>query len=139
MAGGSAGADMPTPRYVTSAGLDSPMEDPHGDEDPLLSLDSAVHAASQPEERPHTVTPADTMRPPPLPAHVMEAKREPPVPATSPEEAQQALEVVMSFIEQQGRGFLSFQESIQVGKLMEKLKLQQSTTTVGGSGSRSGS
>lgn len=115
------------------------MEDPHGVEDPLLSIDSAIHS-SQPEDRPHTVTPADTMRPPPLPAHIMEAKREPPVPATSPEEAQQALEVVMSFIEQQGRGFLSFQEGIQVGKLMEKLKLQQSTTTtVGGNASRSGS
>ena len=126
---GASGADMPTPKYVTSSVLDSPMEEP---QDPLISINEAVRP-SQPEERPHTVTPADTMRPPPLPAKVLaaESKREltpatstSSLQATSPEEAQQALEVVMSFIEQQGTGFLSFQESIHVGKLMEKLKLQ---------------
>lgn len=125
----SGGGDMPTPKYVTSTALDSPMEEPA---DPLASIDEAVRPP-QPEERPHTVTPADTMRPPPLPAHVLaaDAKREltpatstSSLQTTSPEEAQQALEVVMQFIEQQGTGFLSFQESIHVGKLMEKLKLQ---------------
>lgn len=126
----SGGGDMPTPKYVTSSMLDSPMEEAH---DPSMSIDEAVRPSKR-EERPHTVTPADTMRPPPLPAHVLaaEARREltpatsaSSVPSsTSPEEAQQALEVVMSFIEQQGTGFLSFQESIHVGKLMEKLKLQ---------------
>lgn len=126
----TAGGDMPTPKYVTSQVLDSPMEEPP---DPLLSIDEAVRP-SRLEERPHTVTPSDTMRPPPLPAHVLaaEPKREL-TPAmstsslqsgTSPEEAQQALEVVLNFIEQQGTGFLSFQESVHVGRLMEKLKLQ---------------
>lgn len=127
---GPLSADAPTPKYVTSTMLDSPMEEPP---DPLMSLDAAVRV-SQPEDRPHTVTPAETMRPPPLPAHVfaVEKKREV-TPATStssllastsPEEARRALEVVMSFIEQQPTGFLDFQESMHMGKLMEKLRLQ---------------
>lgn len=119
----ASGGDMPTPKYIPSMALDSPMEEA---QDPLINIDEAVRP-SRPEERPHTVTPADTMRPPPLPAHVLaESKREltPATASTSPEEAQQALEVVLNFIEQQGTGFLSFQESVQVGQLMEKLKLQ---------------
>lgn len=106
------------------------MEEPP---DPILGIDEAVRSI-QSDDRPHTVTPAETMRPPPLPAHILagEAKREfPPATSTSsqqsstsPEEARQALETVMSFIEQQPNGFLDFQESMHMGKLMEKLKLQ---------------
>ena len=131
MTSASGSGDMPTPKYATTTCLDSPMEEP---QDPLISIDEAVHRPFQPEERPHTVTPADTMRPPPLPAHILasaESKREltpatstSSVQTTSAEEAQQALEVVLSFIEQQGQGFLNLQESIHIGKLMEKLKLQ---------------
>jgi len=44
--------------------------------------------------------------------------------ATNPEEARKALEVVLSFFEQQPNGFLDLQESYTIGKLMEKLKLQ---------------
>ena len=123
------GGDVPTPRYITTTVLDSPMEEPP---DPLISLDEAVRV-SQPEERPHTVTPSETMRPPPLPAHIRESKREI-TPATSTssssmllgtssEEAQRALEVVMTFIEQQPTGFLDFHETVHMGRLMEKLKL----------------
>jgi hypothetical protein len=127
----SAGSsDSVTPKYVTSSVLDSPMEEAP---DPLNSIDETVNS-SQPEERPHTVTPAETMRPPPLPAHVFaaEVKREL-TPSTStsslrampsPEEALQALQIVHSFFEQQPNGFLDFQESVTMGKLMEKLKLQ---------------
>ena len=121
---------MPTPKYVTTSILDSPMEEPP---DPLMSIDEAVRL-THPEDRPHTVTPAETMRPPPLPAHVLavEKKREV-TPATStsslqastsPEEARRALEVVMSFIEHQPTGFLDFQESMHMAKLMEKRRLQ---------------
>ena len=123
-------ADAPTPKYINSTMLDSPMEEPP---DPLISIDEAVQG-SRPEDRPSTVTPSETMRPPPLPAHVLaaESKREvtpststSSIPAsTTPEEARQALEVVMSFIEQQPTGFLDFQESMHMGKLMEKLRLQ---------------
>ncbi|KAK3713022.1 hypothetical protein LTR37_008707 [Vermiconidia calcicola] len=131
---GSGSMDAATPRYVTTTILDSPMEEPP---DPLINMDEIVRV-TQPEERPHTVTPVETMRPPPLPARVVsgESRREL-LPltstthisgATSPEDAQRALEVVMSFIEQQPTGFLDSQESMQMGmhmgKLMEKLRLQ---------------
>jgi hypothetical protein len=43
---------------------------------------------------------------------------------TSPEEAQRAFQVVMSFVQQQPNGFLDFDETVHMGKLMEKLKLQ---------------
>lgn len=122
---GTGGGDLPTPKYVSSTALDSPMEEQH---DPIMSIDEAVRS-SQPEERPHTVSPADTMRPPPLPAKVLaaESKREL-TPAststTSPEEAQQALDLVMSFIEQHGQSYLTHPETVQVVKLLGKLKLQ---------------
>ena len=126
----SGSGDVQTPKFITTTVLDSPMEEAH---DPLLSLEEVVRATHT-EERPHTVTPAEMMRPPPLPAHILggEMRREV-TPATSnsslrastsPEEARRALEVVMGFIEQQPNGFLDFQESMQMGKLMEKLRLQ---------------
>ena len=100
--------DVVTPKYTNSTVLDSPMEEPP---DPLLSMDEAMHGVSQqPEERPHTVTPSETMRPPPLPAHVLAAERKARdstspattrssvAPQTSPEEAQRALEVVLGFL-----------------------------------------
>ena len=126
----SGSADAPTPKYVTSTMLDSPMEEPP---DPLINIAEVVRG-THPEDRPHTVTPSETMRPPPLPAHILSGDRKREVtPATSssslhswtsPEEAHRALEVVMSFIEQQPNGFLDFQESMHIGKLMEKLRLQ---------------
>ncbi|KAK3617299.1 hypothetical protein LTR22_026781 [Elasticomyces elasticus] len=42
---------------------------------------------------------------------------------TSAEDALRAMQVVHGFIEQQPGGFLDYQESVTVGKLMEKLKL----------------
>ncbi|KAK4897483.1 hypothetical protein LTR49_027976, partial [Elasticomyces elasticus] len=43
---------------------------------------------------------------------------------TSAEDALRGLQVVHEFIEQQPGGFLDYQESVTVGKLMEKLKLR---------------
>jgi hypothetical protein len=107
--------------------------------DPIASIDETVRS-TQHEGRPKTVSPSDTMRPPPLPAHVMAAdKRREVTPstsnsslrtATSAEEALRALEVVHSFIEQQPTGFLDFQEGVTVGKLMEKLKLQSRSSSM---------
>ena len=119
--------DEPTPKY-TAALLDTPMEETA---EPFMGMQNVVRI----DERPHTVAPAETMRPPPLPAHVLaiDTKRElapapPPLSSSanaspSPEEARRALEVLMSFIERQPAGFLDFQESMHIGKLMEKLKL----------------
>lgn len=115
--------DAAAPKYANSAVLDSPMGEPP---DPLASLNEAV-SGGQPE-RPNTVTPAETMRPPPLPAHLQpDARRDSTPPAlqgvTSPDEARRALQVVISFFEQQPNGILDLQESVTIGKLMEKLKL----------------
>lgn len=119
-----------TPKYTTSATLDSPMEEPP---DPLMNIEEAVRT-TRAEERPHTVTPSETMRPPPRPARVLaaELKRQD-SPATSssmihspttPEEAHRALELVMCFFQQQPAGFIEFQDSVTIGRLLEKLKLQ---------------
>lgn len=117
-----------TPKYSNSSNLDSPMQEPP---DPLTSLDEAM-SMHDPESRPPTVTPLDTMRPPPLPNHA--SRRESgPLPGlaqgTTPEEARQALQVVLRFFEQQPHGFLDYHESLTMGKLMEKLKLQSRTTS----------
>lgn len=113
---------MATPKYASSAVLDSPMEEPS---DPLASLNQAVSLG---QERPHTVTPSETMRPPPLPAHLQHDIRRDSTPSalqniTSPDEARRALQVVISFFEQQPNGILDLQESVTLGKLTEKLKL----------------
>lgn len=81
----------------------------------------------------HTIRPCVTIRTPPSSAHVLAPGLEPErTPVTlitslhtiSPKEAQQALGVVIHFIEQEDIGFLGLQESVHVGKLAEKLKLQ---------------
>lgn len=104
--------------------------------DPLLNLNSALHIING-DDRPHTVTPAETMGPPPLPAGlamrdtrfgaVTPVPSTPALQSTSPEDARRALEVVLSFFEQQPHGYLDLQESVTIGKLMEKLKLQTRT------------
>lgn len=120
-------ADMQTPKYIPAAMLDSPMEEAS---DPIYSMDEVVRDLPS-EDRPQTVAPAETMRPPPLPAHVLaqESKRESASSSATPgstslDEAQRALEVVWSFIQQQPTGFLSFQESAFIGKLKEKSTLR---------------
>ncbi|KAK4541382.1 hypothetical protein LTR36_007983 [Oleoguttula mirabilis] len=136
MASGS--SEAATPRYITSHGLDSPMEEAP---DPLSNMDTAMHAA-EPIHFSSTVSPAEMMRPPPLPAHVLAAElRRDLTPATSasslrsatsPEEALRALEVVHGFFQQQPDGFLDFDESVTIGKLMEKVKLQSRSGSVSG-------
>ena len=122
-------ADLQTPKYIPAAILDSPMEEAS---DPMYSMDETVHGLPS-DDRPQTVTPSETMRPPPLPAHILasELRRDASstssaASSTSPEDAQRALEVVMNFIQQQPSGFLDFQESANIGTLMEKLKLRRS-------------
>jgi hypothetical protein len=118
-------ADPPIPKYISSANFDSPMQELT---EPLPNLNSALPELSI-NSRPNTVAPSDTMRPPPLPSSMSVPRSitpasTPNLSPTSPEEARQAMEIVLSFFEQQPNGFLDMQESITVGKLMEKLKLQ---------------
>jgi len=130
--------DVVTPKYDSASVLDSPMEEAS---DPLSGIDETMHV-SHSDDRPRTIRPAETMRPPPLPAHILNAEGMREVtpsrsfssfrPVTSPEEALQALEVVHSFFEQQPNGFLDFQESVTMGKLMEKLKLQSRSGSISG-------
>lgn len=118
-------ADPPTPKYISSSTFDSPMQELT---EPLPNLNSALHDLPG-NNRPHTITPSEMMRPPPLPSNnnVPRSLSSTPLsnmPPTSPEEARKAMEVVLSFFEQQPNGYLDMQESITVGKLMEKLRLQ---------------
>ena len=132
----SASSEANTPKYGSSEALDSPMEEAP---DPLSSISETVHSTTV-DIRPHTFASAEMMRPPPLPAHVLatEGKREltPSTStsslraATSPEEALRALEVVHGFFQQQPNGFLDFDESVTMGKLMEKLKLQSRSNSL---------
>jgi hypothetical protein len=102
--------------------------------DPLLTLNSALHAVQQ-DEKSHAMT-AECMGPPPLPSSLAMRDARYSVSSntstaaavpTTPEEARRALEVVLTFLEQQPNGYLDLQESITVGKLMEKLKLHSRT------------
>lgn len=121
--------DSVTPKF-SNATLDSPMEERP---DPMDSLDETMELHRH--DRPPTMTPSETMRPPPLPSHIQpEGTRRDSTPATpasiqqatTPEEARKALQVVLTFFEQQPNGFLDFNESMTIGRLMEKLKLQGS-------------
>lgn len=117
-------ADPPTPKYVSSNTFDSPMQELS---EPLPNLNSAIHGVQG--SRPHTITPSEMMRPPPLPSNMSVPRSLTPASSsnlsvTSPEEARKAMEVLLSFFEQQPNGYLDMQESITVGKLMEKLRLQ---------------
>lgn len=115
--------DLPTPKYQNIAVLDSPMEEAP---DALASLDTSIHEQQTADEnnRPNTITPSDMMRPPPIPIRHSKVEAQNSGAHTSPEEARRAMEVVLSFFSQQPNGFLDLQESVTIGRLMEKLKLQ---------------
>ena len=122
-------ADPPTPKYISSATFDSPMQELT---EPLPTLNSTLHGLPTNNNHPHTMAPSEMMRPPPLPSNMAIPRTFTPVStshlsATSPEEARQAMEIVLSFFEQQPHGYLDLQESITVGKLMEKLRLETRT------------
>ncbi|KAI7225169.1 hypothetical protein KC330_g9182 [Hortaea werneckii] len=115
--------------------LDSPMEE--GSEatiligDTLQPCDIPQHH-NLAEDKATFATP-EMMGPPPLPAHVLTPGSgryltspvhglSKPI-TTTPEEALRALEVAHSFFQQQPSGFLEYDESLTMGKLMERLTL----------------
>lgn len=122
-------------KYGDDDVLDSPMEEAPMPPNSLNeTMGRTMSSKKSRDERVSTVSPSETMRPPPLPAHRQSSdsvKRESNPPTnnnnitttTTPEEARRALEVVLSFFKQQPNGFLDFNESVTIGKLMEKLKL----------------
>jgi hypothetical protein len=134
-----------TSNFGDSHVLDAPMKEAPSQ---LTSLNKAIgHDAMQQNvqgqqhgsgDRSSMITLSDTMRPPPLPAHLQgsgSARRDSTSSTTnaptSPDEARRALEVVLNFLEQQPNGFLDFNESVTIGKLMEKLKLQPRSNSIG--------
>ena len=125
-----------TPKYA-SAALDSPMSDLH----PALT---SVDEAMQPSASAHGLLSA--MQPPPLPAtapasvglqHGGGHSHSTPMSPRgagggqpSQDDARRALELVMSFFEQQPGGFVEPQEYVMIGKLMEKLKLKRGSESL---------
>ncbi|KAF2091654.1 CenpB-DNA-bind-domain-containing protein, partial [Saccharata proteae CBS 121410] len=111
-------SEAETPRYLNSTALDSPISD-----SPMNSVEDTIQQAR-------------TMQPPPLPsiAPVTSTQQVSPISpesnspsSPSQEDARRALELVMSFFQQQPTGFVvEPQEYVTIGKLMEKLKLQRS-------------
>ncbi|KAF2463290.1 CenpB-DNA-bind-domain-containing protein [Lindgomyces ingoldianus] len=116
-------SDALTPKYIHSTALESPM----GDVRPSLA---AVEEAMQ--ASPTQVS--ATMQPPPVPASLSQSTSigmDTTSPITpSQEEARRALELVMSFFQQQPSGFVEPQEYVMIGKLMEKLKLNRSSPSL---------
>ncbi|KAI7110745.1 hypothetical protein KC324_g20010 [Hortaea werneckii] len=130
-------AEAATPKHSSEA-LDSPMEEGSeattGIGETFQPYDIPRH--HNPAEHKATFATPEMMGPPPLPSHVLTpgSGRDLTSPvhgfslpmATTPEEALRALEVAHSFFQQQPSGFLEYDESLTMGKLMEKLRLHQS-------------
>ena len=118
----------------SSEALDSPMEEESeattGIGDTLQQCDIPQHHNLAKHKA--TFATPEIMGPPPLPAHELTpgSGRHLTSPvhgfstpkATTPEEALRALEVAHSFFQQQPSGFLEYDESLTVGKLMERLR-----------------
>jgi hypothetical protein len=133
---GAGAPETATPKYApASTMLDSPMEEAA---DPLASLNQAINSTHS-DDRPNTVAPADmTMRPPPLPAHVFTGDRKRELTpslsttsdssATNPEEAQRAWRTLIKFMEEQPTMGFDMHDFVQMGKLMEKLKVQPASS-----------
>ncbi|RMY61482.1 hypothetical protein D0865_00974 [Hortaea werneckii] len=128
----------------SSEALDSPMEEGSeaatGRGDTLQPCDILQHH-NLTEDKTVFATP-EMMGPPPLPAHVLTPGSgrylasivhgfSIPM-ATTPEEALQALEVAHSFFQQQPSGFLEYDESLIMGKLMERLRLHFRSPSISG-------
>jgi hypothetical protein len=122
-----ASSEALTPKYMNSTALDSPMTEVPPS---MATIEEAMHTS------PPQVT--ASMQPPPLPT--VSIPNQPSdmshagvdsCPVTpSQEEAARALEVVMSFFQQQPHGFVEPQEYVMIGKLMEKLKIKRSSESL---------
>ncbi|KAF2651988.1 CenpB-DNA-bind-domain-containing protein [Lophiostoma macrostomum CBS 122681] len=117
-----ASSEALTPKYLHSTALDSPMTEVPPS---MGTIEEAMHTS------PPQVT--ASMQPPPLPTvsilnHPSDMSHSgvdsSPV-TPSQEEAARALEIVMSFFQQQPHGFVEPQEYVMIGKLMEKLKIKR--------------
>ncbi|KAK8167562.1 hypothetical protein BC567DRAFT_15435 [Phyllosticta citribraziliensis] len=132
-------SEAETPRYVTSTTLESPIADPSmGGVEEMMQHQQQQQQSQQPSTLlQHQTT---SMQPPPLPALTPATTTTQQISPVSPgsnsctgplssspsqEDARKALELVMSFFQHQPSGFVEPQEYVTIGKLMEKLRLQQ--------------
>lgn len=118
-----------TPKYsqqsMATPALESPLEEL---EEPALSIDSAMQQHSHQGTSASTPTLSNSpvsMAPPPTPSLSVSPSSNVSSPTSPPsqDDARRALEVLMSFFQHQPSG-VDPQEYITMGKLMEKLKLQ---------------
>lgn len=141
----------------------SPHLDPLPSQQHQCPLDSISETMNT--HPPSTVSPAATMRAPPLPAHVMATAQHAPIDTSAPspietrlaaalaatgnaspsqDEARRALQVVMRFFQQQPVGSLDLEESVLLGRIGERLtqELKRSKhkgVSGGGDGEKGGS
>ncbi|KAK4909474.1 hypothetical protein LTR49_021753 [Elasticomyces elasticus] len=113
--GGTSSTEAFATKSPIAGVLDSLMEEAP---EPILSTNDSVRK-TRPVERSPGVTIFAKIRPLPLSTFNPSLKG-----VTSAENALRAMQVVHGFIKQQPGGFLDYQESVTVGKLMEKLKLR---------------
>lgn len=118
-----------TPKYLQQSmatpALDSPMEEmppPLGNHDDTLQRNISTTNYNNGNSGP------TSMPPPPTPT----ASPQSPPGSPSQDDARRALELVMTFFQHQPSGLVDPQEYITMGKLMEKLKLQQGGGLPGG-------
>ena len=106
-----ASAELSTQQYMQHSVSASPsLESPQTEVPPPLNLGGSL-------KTPHTNSPTP-MRPPPQP-------RSNSLPGSpTQDDARRALEVVLTFCQHQRSGLVDQQESMAMGKLMEKLRLQ---------------
>ncbi|RMX89177.1 hypothetical protein D0869_01072 [Hortaea werneckii] len=124
--------------------LDSPMEEGSeatiGIGDTAQPCDIPQHHNLAEDKAPFAIS--EMMGPPLLPAHVLTPGSgrylattvhgfSIPM-TTAPEEALQALEIAHSFFQQQPSGFLEYDESLTMGKLMERLRLHLRSHSISG-------
>jgi hypothetical protein len=119
-----------TPKYLqpsmAASGLESPLEEM---EEPLLDMDSGMLQQSRHATNANSPNlsqaPVSSMAPPPnpTPSASPQTGSRSPTGTPSQDEARRALEVLMTFFKHQPSG-VDPQEYITMGKLMEKLKLQ---------------
>lgn len=118
-----------TPKYLQQSlatpALESPMEEMPP---PLGKHDETLHHSTSTPNFSNVTSCRQSMPPPPTPT----ASPHSPPGSPSQDEARRALELVMTFFQQQPSGLVDPQEYITMGKLMEKLKLQQGGSLPGG-------
>lgn len=131
-----ASSEAVTPKYINSTALDSPMTEVQPS---LAALDDAM--------QPSPTQTTTSMQPPPVPAGpavtipmqdstlsnsvpIGMADTATPV-SPSEDEAARALELAMSYFQNQTTSFLEPQEYMLIGKLMEKLRIKRASESLG--------